>query len=79
MSEEVESLVLRYLRRIDEKVDRLAGDVSDLKLRMTNCEQQIAALSAMASGQYASVSTRLDRIEARLDRIERRLDLVETR
>jgi predicted nucleic acid-binding Zn-ribbon protein len=74
MSEDVDSLVLRYLRRIDEKVDRLAADVADLKVRMTLVEQQLAGMA----GQYAGLSARIDRIELRLERIERRLDLAET-
>jgi tetrahydromethanopterin S-methyltransferase subunit G len=67
MSEEPDSLVLRYLRRIDEKVDRIAGDVADLKVRMTLVEEGLAG-----------VNRRLDRLEARVERIERRLDLAET-
>lgn len=60
------SLVLRYLRAIDEKVDRVAGDVREIKTRVGLLEQQ-----------YASVSSRIDRIEGRLERIERRLELVD--
>ncbi|MGH6846411.1 MAG: hypothetical protein ACREC0_02910 [Methylocella sp.] len=66
MMPEPDNLVLVYLRRIDEKVDRVIDDVRDLKVRITNLEE----------GQ-AGIHRRLDRIEARLDRIERRLDLVE--
>lgn len=64
---EPDNLVLVYLRRIDEKVDRVIDDVRDLKLRVTNLEE----------GQ-AGIHRRLDRVELRLERIERRLDLVET-
>ena len=59
---EPDNVVLIYLRRIDEKVDRVIDDVR----RVTNLEE----------GQ-AGIQRRLDRVEARLDRIERRLDLVE--
>lgn len=62
---EADNIVLRYLRRIDDTLARVAADVSDLKVRLTSVEQN----AAVSSG-------RLDRIEARLDRIERRLDLV---
>jgi hypothetical protein len=34
LSNEAEGLVLRLLRRIDEKVDRLIEDVGDLKRRL---------------------------------------------
>ncbi len=63
---EPDNIVLVYLRRIDEKVDRLSDDVRDLKVRMTAVEENLAG-----------VHRRIDRIELRLDRIERRLDLVE--
>ncbi len=66
MSEEPDSLVLRYLRRIDEKLDRLVDDVADLKGRMTSVEEGLVG-----------VHRRLDRLELRVDRIEKRLDLVE--
>jgi hypothetical protein len=59
-------MVLVYLTRIDEKVDRVIDDVRDIKFRVTNLEEW-----------QAGIQRRLDRVEARLDRIERRLDLVE--
>ena len=65
MVDEPDSLTLRYLRRIDEKLDRLLDDVRDLKVRMTASEESAAGMSR-----------RLDRIESRLDRMDRRLDLV---
>jgi hypothetical protein len=55
-----------YLRRIDEKVDRVIEDVRDIKFRVTNLEE----------GE-AGIQSRLDRVDTRPDRIERRLDLVE--
>jgi hypothetical protein len=64
MSEGPDNIVLVYLRRIDEKVDRLIDDMREVKTRIGILEQQ-----------YASLSNRVDRIEGRLDRIERRLDL----
>ena len=63
---EPDSLVLVYLRRIDEKVDRLMDDVRDLKVRITGVEENLAG-----------VNRRLDRLEVRVDRIERRLDLAD--
>ncbi len=66
MAESQDNIVLVYLRRLDEKVDRLADDMREVKARLGILEQQ-----------YASVSSRIDRIEARLERIERRLDLQE--
>jgi archaellum component FlaC len=67
MTDEPESIVLRYLRRIDEKLDRLADDVRDIKVRVTGVEENLAG-----------VHRRLDRIEMRVEHIEKRLDLVQT-
>jgi outer membrane murein-binding lipoprotein Lpp len=53
MSEEPDNLVLVYLRRIDDKIDRLTDDVQDLEHRMTSLEVQVARfradMAAMAS------------------------------
>lgn len=67
MVEEPENLTLVFLRRIDEKIDRLSDDVREIKNRV-----------GMIEAQYASLSNRLDRLDDRVGRIERRLDLVAT-
>jgi len=66
MVQEPDNIVLVYLRRLDEKVDRLIDDVGDLKVRMTAVEESIAG-----------VNRRLDRLDGRVDRIERRLELAD--
>lgn len=66
MSDGPENLTLRYLRAIDEKLDRALEELGDLKIRTTSVEQALAG-----------VNRRLDRADARLDRIERRLNLVD--
>jgi len=70
---EPDNFTLVYLRRIDEKLDRLIDDVRDLKFRMTEVEERLAKVELSIAG----VNRRIDRVETRLDRIERRLDLVE--
>ncbi len=74
MAETPENLVLTFLRRLDEKVDRVLGDIADLKHRMTSLEGQMAGVRS----DMAAMSGRIDRMEARLDRIERRLELLPT-
>lgn len=58
--------ILRMLRSMDAKLDRLMEDVSDIKVRVTSLEVALAG-----------VNRRLDRIDARLDRLERRTGLIE--
>lgn len=64
---EPDSIILRYLREIDAKVDLLRGDVHDLKVRMTHVEEGLAG-----------VNRRLDRVDERMDRLEKRVGLVES-
>ena len=66
MQEEPDGLVLRYLRRIDTQLVALREDMREVKTRLGLLEQQ-----------YATASSRIDRVETRLERIEKRLDLVE--
>ena len=67
MSDQPDNIVLVYLRRLDEKLDRLAFDMQDFKTRLTATEEAVVG-----------VNRRLDRIDMRLDRLERRLDLADT-
>lgn len=64
---EPDSHSLRWMRRIDAKLDLLAEIARETRTRMGMLEQQFASLSA-----------RVDRIEDWLERIERRLDLVDS-
>ena len=64
MSDGPDSLVLRYLRNLDTKFDRMAEDIREIKGRVGALEER-----------YASVSRRLDSLEFRMERIERWLEL----
>jgi len=71
VSDEPDNPVLRQLRRMDEKIDRLGDDLRDINQRLTT-------LAAAKAGHDAATLSRLDRMEVRLDRIERRPALAET-
>ncbi|HCK85278.1 MAG TPA: hypothetical protein DHW63_12405 [Hyphomonadaceae bacterium] len=66
MVDEPDSVVLILLRRMDAKVDRVLEDLADVKVRVTNIEENQAILMR-----------RMDRFESRLERIERRFDLAD--
>lgn len=70
MSDEPDSLTLRYLRRLDDRMERVFDELREVKQRLT-------ALETSEAGHYAATMSRLDRMEIRLDRIERRLDLTD--
>ncbi|MCJ2038912.1 hypothetical protein MKK55_08085 [Methylobacterium sp. J-059] len=67
MTDQPDNLMLVYLRRIDEKVDRLSADMHDVKVRMSGIDENLAG-----------VHRRIDRLELPVERIERRLDLADT-
>jgi len=71
MADEPDNLIVRYLRRLDEKVDRLLDDMREVKQRLSSVEVSVAHLH----GDFAAQSGRIDRLENRLDRIEHRLNL----
>jgi hypothetical protein len=58
------NVVLRYLRAIERKVDRLIDNNQDVLARVPALEASLALV--------------LDRMETRLDRIERRFQLKQT-
>ena len=63
---ETDNIVLEHLRAIRATVDRTAEDIQEIKSRLGILEHQ-----------YASLSSRIDRIDDRVFRIEMRLSLVE--
>ncbi len=76
-----DNLVLRYLRRIDEKVDRLGDRMDDLTGRLTAVEVGLNAVRRDLVSLYeadARLQVSVDRQSARLDRIEQRLNLAES-
>ena len=66
MAEQPDDILLQYMRRFDEKLDRVIDEMLDVKVRLTALEEGLAG-----------INRRLDRLELRVERIERRLDLVD--
>ena len=67
MATESDSIVLAILRKIDQRTERMAEDLQDLKVCATAVEEGLAG-----------VNRRLDRLEHRVERIEHRLELSDT-
>jgi archaellum component FlaC len=67
MTDQPDNIVLALLRKIDQRTERMAEDLQDLKTRVTSVEEGLAG-----------VNRRLDRLEYRVERIEKRLELSET-
>lgn len=66
MSDGPDSL-LRFMHRVDVKLDRTIDDLAGIKVRATNLEETMAGLNR-----------RMDRTDLRVGRIERRLGRTET-
>ena len=65
MSDQPENLTLVFLGRIDQKVDGLREDMTEVKERLGHLE-----------GQYSNLSRRVDRLSGDVEQIKRRLDFV---
>jgi len=63
---EAENIVLEHLRHIRRAVDDAREDMREVKNRL-----------GILENQYASLSTRLDRMDGRVERIENRLNLTD--
>lgn len=79
MSDQPDNLILVYLRRIDEKLDRARDDLQDVTRRLTAVELGLASVRrevAVLAEADAHLGARIDKVTERLDRIDRRLDIV---
>ena len=64
MADEPDSLVLRYLREIDRKLDLVREDVREMKERVSAIEHTLVRHQ-----------TAMDRLADRVERLERRTEL----
>ena len=75
MTEDVANLTLMFMRRLDQRLDRVENDVGDIKLRATATEEHLASIMMSIAG----LNSRMDKIDNRLARVEQRLDLTDAR
>jgi tetrahydromethanopterin S-methyltransferase subunit G len=71
MTDEPDSLVLRYLRKLDEKIDRIDERQQETNGELRSIKTHMSAFLQSELAQDGSLAS----ILARLDKIERRLDL----
>jgi hypothetical protein len=72
MTEQVENLILDYLRAMRSDIALIKEDIRELKLRVGALEQYVANLV----GDVFRMNARMGRFDERLERIERRPELV---
>ena len=69
MTDEPDSITLRYLRRLDEKLDRLGDQVTDLSAEVRGIKTHMAGFmqhEVATDGAMAGLRERLTRVERRL-------------
>lgn len=71
MTDEPDSLVLRYLRKLDEKIDRLDLRQQETTAELRSIKTHMSAFMQSELSHDSSIAS----ILTRLDKIERRLDL----
>ena len=71
MIDEPDSIVLRFLRKMDEKLDKLDGRQQETNAELRSIKTHISAFMQSELAQDSSLAS----ILTRLDKIERRLDL----
>lgn len=80
MSDAPDNIFLVYLRRLDEKLDRVIQIQGDHGSRLTRLELGLAGVrrdQAQDAERVAHVEARIDQVFERLDRIDKRLGLIE--
>jgi predicted nucleic acid-binding Zn-ribbon protein len=75
MSDEPDNIVLRYLRRIDERLDRVDTSLQNLIVRVGSVKEQVAGLRK----DFVRLEVRVDQMDDCMKRMERRLDLTDVR
>ncbi|MCB8883274.1 hypothetical protein ACELLULO517_23700 [Acidisoma cellulosilytica] len=80
MPDEPDNILLAYMRRFDEKLDRVIQTQGDHSARLSQLDLGQAGMRrdfAVQAESIALLGMRLDRLGERLERIERRLGLIE--
>ncbi|MDJ0978547.1 MAG: hypothetical protein QNI87_08415 [Erythrobacter sp.] len=71
MSDEPDSIVLRYLRKLDEKIDRIGSHQQEASAELRAIKGHLSAFMQGELAQDSSIAS----ILTRLEKLERRLDL----
>ena len=73
MTEEPENITIRYLRRLDEKVDRIGERMDEMNAEMRAMKSMLSGVmqnTVVHDSELASIRSRLERVEWRLDLME---------
>jgi hypothetical protein len=80
VTDDIANLTLEYLRRFDQRQNRMMDMLSDLRDRVSSMGSQLSGFRgefAGLRGDFARLEHRFDRLEMRVERIEHRLDWID--
>ena len=80
MTDDLENLTLVYLRRIDQRQERMEATLSEFLVRLTRIEEGQARVRRDQAGDAEAVvhlQAQLDRFRDDVTQIKRRLDLAD--
>ena len=80
MADDPDNLILVYLRRLDQRLERMETVLSEHGRRLTRIEEGIARVRRDQAGDAETVAhlqAQVDRMGEKLARIERRLDIAD--
>lgn len=75
MAEPTLEMLMTMMRPTLDTQREAAGDIRDMKLRLTGIARQLGSNAASETEHYASVMARMDRFDDRIGRVERRLEI----
>ena len=78
MSEKVENLMLKHLKRFQATLERIESKISELTMRQNETHSAVIGLrrdQAQDAEVAAHLQVQLDAVRDRLDRIERRIEI----
>ncbi|WP_397605919.1 hypothetical protein [Sphingorhabdus sp.] len=78
MSEKVDNLMLKHLKRFQATLERIENKISELTMRQNETHSAVIGLrrdQAQDAEVSAHLQVQLDAVRDRLDRIERRIEI----
>jgi hypothetical protein len=78
MSEKVDNLMLKHLKRFQAPLERIENKISELTMRQNETHSAVIGLrrdQAQDAEVSAHLQVQLDAVRDRLDRIERRIEI----
>jgi chromosome segregation ATPase len=79
MTDEPENLVLVYLRRMDQRQERMEQHLVEIRARVSDLSRSAGLRRELASDaeNVSHIQAQLDRLRDEMERVKRRLDITQ--